>query len=126
MLAEIQNWTQWLPILLLAGAALFLFLMARRVSASEARRLLQLGARVVDVRSVEEFASGAVPGAVNIPLGELSRRIQSIVPDKSTPVLVHCLSGGRSAIARSTLKRMGYSQVHNLGSLSRARQIIEK
>jgi phage shock protein E len=126
MMAEFQSWTQWLPVILLAGAALVVFLMVRPVSAAEARRLVQRNAKVIDVRSAEEFAAGAVKGAINLPLGEVTARIQSIVPDKSTPVLVHCLSGGRSAIARRMLRSLGYRQVHNLGSLHRAKRIVEQ
>lgn len=111
-----------------AGAALVvLVLLAKKlgqISEAEAQRLLQSGAKVVDVRSPEEFNSGHVKGAVNIPLGELGPRIGLVAPDKSAPLLVHCLSGGRSAIAKGALRRQGYTQVHNLGSLRRARQII--
>jgi phage shock protein E len=105
--------------------ALVLFKVLGPVSQSKARELLQAGAKVIDVRSLAEFNSGHVRIALNIPGDEISRRIEAVVPDKSTPLLVHCLSGGRSAIAKGALRRMGYTQVHNLGSLSRARRIVE-
>lgn len=94
------------------------------LSPTKAQELIRQGAIVVDVRSAEEFRSGSVPGAVNVPLNEIQDRIGSIVHDKNAPVLLHCLSGSRSAMARSILRRNGYTQVHNLGSLSRARRII--
>jgi len=47
------------------------------------------------------------------------------IADKQQPILLHCLSGGRSAIALRQLKTMGYQQVFNLGSLSRAQQIVQ-
>ncbi|MEY4385955.1 MAG: hypothetical protein RLY20_1238 [Verrucomicrobiota bacterium] len=110
---------------LLAALGLFFFLMARPVSAATAKQLLNAGAKVIDVRSPAEFASGAVKGAINIPLESVASRIASVVPDKSTPLLVHCLSGGRSAVARGILRRAGYAHTHNLGSLARAKQIVE-
>jgi len=40
--------------------------------------------------------------------------------------LVHCLSGGRSAVAKMQLRRLGYRNVYNLGSLGRAKQIVDR
>jgi rhodanese-related sulfurtransferase len=123
-MAELEIWAQWAAVAALVLGVLVVFLMARPVSGAEARRLLQAGAKVIDVRSREEFASGGVKGAVNLPLGELAERIQAVAPDKATPLLVHCLSGGRSALAKSTLRRLGYREVRNLGSLGRAKRIV--
>src|SRR5215471_17752493 len=124
MIATLQLWAHLLPMAALAFGVLVVFLMIRPVSAAEARRLLQAGAKVIDVRSREEFASGGVKGAVNLPLGVLAERIEAVAPDKATPLLVHCLSGGRSALAKSTLRRLGYREVRNLGSLGRAKRIV--
>jgi phage shock protein E len=96
------------------------------VSANEARNRLQAGALVVDVRSREEFQSGHLPNAINVPLGELRAAIQRYVPDKTRPVLLHCLSGGRSEIAKRMLRAMGYQQVFNLGSYRRAESIVHQ
>ena len=96
------------------------------ISPAKARELIQAGAVVVDVRSVPEFRSESIPGVVNVPLDEVESRIEAVAPDKTKPVLLHCKSGGRSAMATSILKRKGYTQVHNLGSFSRARQIVSE
>lgn len=93
------------------------------VPAETARKLLATGALVIDVRSSEEFWSGHVPSAINIPLGHLRERLPQQVKDQSQPLLVHCLSGGRSAIAQQQLKRLGYANVFNLGSIARARHL---
>ncbi len=53
------------------------------------------GARLVDVRTPGEYAGGHIPGAVNVPLQQISA-IASEVPDKSTPLFVYCMSGARS------------------------------
>jgi rhodanese-related sulfurtransferase len=53
----------------------------------------------------------------------VSEGIGKVTPDKQRPVLLHCLSGGRSSIARGVLKRMGY-RAYNLGSLGRARRLV--
>lgn len=116
----------WITVVLACAVAGVFFGLKRMsfVAGEEARRHLKNGAVVIDVRSSEEFASGAVPGAVNLPLGELKERISKQVSDRDKIILVHCLSGGRSAIACQQLKRLGYGKVYNLGSLGRARSIV--
>lgn len=117
-----MDWTFW-PIGL-GAAALFIFLRRTGLIGEEpARALLKEGAEIVDVRNESEFRSGHVPGAINIPLGELSSSIERFVPDKNTPLLLHCLSGGRSALGRRVLRAKGYQRVYNLGSYSRAGKI---
>jgi phage shock protein E len=116
----------WIVILVLL-LAVGLFLMARQfggLKESEARRFLQAGAKVIDVRTPKEFASGHVPGAVNLPLGELGERIAQHVPDKNQVLLLHCLSGGRSAMGCRVLKGLGYARAYNLGSYGRAQRIV--
>jgi phage shock protein E len=76
---------------------------------------IKSGAKIIDVRTPEEFQDGAYPNAVNIPLSQLSQRISEIPKDK--PVVVYCLSGARSASAARTLKNAGYTDVINAGGL---------
>lgn len=103
---------------------LLLWKRASLVSSGTARQLLQEGALVIDVRTPGEFSSGHLAAAVNIPLGDLRTDIPRHVPDKNQVLLLHCLSGGRSAIAQHQLKRMGYTKVSNLGSYRRAAAIV--
>jgi phage shock protein E len=113
----------WLvPVLVILG--FILMKQLGQVKPDQATGLLAKGAVVIDVRGTGEFAGDHLAGAVNIPLNELETRIGGVVPDKSTPVLLHCLSGTRSAMAKRTLDKLGYTDVHNLGSLQRARSII--
>ena len=62
---------------------------------------------VLDVRAPNEYTSGHVPGAVNLPLGQLQRRIEEIEAKHSIAVI--CGSGYRSSIAASILERHGFS-----------------
>lgn len=77
---------------------------------------IKAGARIVDVRTEDEFADGAYPGAVNIPVGELQARMASLEP-KNLPVIVYCASGARSALASKMLKASGWVDVLNAGGL---------
>jgi len=67
---------------------------------------LASGALLVDVRSPEEFASGAIPGAVNIPLDELRVRHEEIADHDD--VIVHCQVGLRGHNAARLLTNLGY------------------
>ena len=118
-----MNWT----IALIAVAVLATFCLLKRmsfVSEATARQHLAKGALVIDVRSPEEFQNGNVPNAINIPLGELRDSLPLRVKDRNQVLLLHCLSGGRSAIAQQQLKGMGYTTVFNLGSFARAKEIV--
>lgn len=117
---------EWTVAVVAAGVIVAFFLWKRMsfVAKDAAREHLAKGALVIDVRSPEEFRSGHVPGAINIPLGELRESLPRQVKDQQQVLLVHCLSGGRSAIAKLQLKSLGYANVFNLGSLARARQIV--
>jgi phage shock protein E len=71
---------------------------------------------IIDVRSPGEFATGHVRGSVNIPLDRFADAIAQTVPEKSTPVILCCASGGRSGMACNFMQQMGYQQVSNGGS----------
>lgn len=84
---------------------------------------------ILDVRSPEEFASGHLPAAVNADWNgdQFRNQVQHI--DKSTPLFVYCLSGGRSASAAAALREMGFSKVYEMqGGLMkwRAAQLPEE
>ena len=102
-------------------AALLLPLLASTAQAGDidqAAALTQLakpGTLLIDVRSADEFASGALPGAKLIPHGDIAARIAELAPDKHTPVVLYCRSGRRSSIAQDELQALGYTQVINAG-----------
>jgi rhodanese-related sulfurtransferase len=98
-------------------AAVGAFFVWRHYAARTARKrlpgLLARGAAVVDVRGPAEFAAGARPGSVNIPLSELPARLGEL--DRSKPVVLCCASGTRSALAAGILKSAGFGEVVNAG-----------
>jgi rhodanese-related sulfurtransferase len=68
--------------------------------------------QLIDVREPDEVAAGTLPGAVNIPLGELPDRIHELDPARTVVLL--CRSGGRSTRAAELLTASGFHQVVNL------------
>src|SRR5207237_1677292 len=65
----------------------------------------------LDVREPDEYEQGALPGAIHLPRGHLESKIETQVADRSTPVVIHCASGVRSAFAAKTLQDLGYTDV---------------
>jgi rhodanese-related sulfurtransferase len=104
-------------VVLLAAAIYLVFGRGREIQGGDARKLVAAGARLLDVRSPEEYANGHLPGAVNIPVQELDRRMAEVGPPDSEVVL-YCRSGSRSARATEMLRRHGFSKVHNLGPMT--------
>jgi len=81
------------------------------------RALVAKGARLLDVRTPEEFAAGHVEGARNVPVSELEKRLSEAGP-KDQPVVVYCQAGGRSAQAAKILRANGFTHVVDLGPMS--------
>ena len=68
---------------------------------------------IVDVRTEEEFAEGNVNGSINIPLNEVVERMEEL--KDMQPLVLCCLSGGRSGQATAFLQAQGCDDVHNGG-----------
>jgi NADPH-dependent 2,4-dienoyl-CoA reductase/sulfur reductase-like enzyme/rhodanese-related sulfurtransferase len=67
---------------------------------------------LIDTRTPAEFAAGTIPGAVNIPLDELRRRLDEVPADR--PVVLFCAVGLRGYVAQRILMGHGYTDVRNL------------
>jgi molybdopterin/thiamine biosynthesis adenylyltransferase/rhodanese-related sulfurtransferase len=68
-------------------------------------------ATFLDVRELDEYEQGMIPGAVFVPRGHLESQAESKLPDKSATVVVYCAGGTRSAFAADTLTQLGYADV---------------
>lgn len=102
--------------------AVFAFMMWRRfsgkVAPAIARKLVEDGAVLLDVRSAAEFAGGHIPGARNVPVHELRDRVGEL-GERAVPIVVYCASGMRSASAASALRKAGFARVEDLGGMMR-------
>lgn len=83
---------------------------AKQTPAEKLKQELGQGkkALIIDVRDAEEFAAGHVPGAINIPIAELGKRIAEMKPSKDTMIVTVCAHGGRSSRASLELQKLGY------------------
>ncbi|NDL66290.1 rhodanese-like domain-containing protein [Anaerotalea alkaliphila] len=72
---------------------------------------------LLDVRTREEHKAGHIPGSTLIPLDSLEHTAETKLGDKDRPVIVYCLSGGRSAVACKILAGKGYTNILNMGGI---------
>lgn len=96
----------------------------REVRPTELLELQRFGCPVVDVREPDEFAEGHIPGAVNIPRGLLEFEVDGhpavnyltaeALSHRERPLVLYCLSGGRSALAAEALLRLGFTSPMSL------------
>jgi rhodanese-related sulfurtransferase len=78
----------------------------REVSRDEARKLIEEGAQLVDVRADHEWEAGRIAGAKHVPLAELAERTGEI--DEDRPVVLYCRGGTRSMMATDALADAGF------------------
>ncbi|HST56855.1 MAG TPA: molybdopterin-synthase adenylyltransferase MoeB [Solirubrobacteraceae bacterium] len=85
------------------------------VDPSEVHDGLDNGTALIDVREVEEFAAGHIPGSKHVPKSYLETRIEGAVPDRDAHVVLYCQSGNRSAwAARTLIEDLGYTDVSSM------------
>lgn len=81
----------------------------------EVLEAIERGAKIVDVRSPQEFKYGNVDGSLNIPLDRLNDSAIKKLKKLNAPLVVCCASGMRSASAKGMLLENGITEVHNAG-----------
>ncbi len=79
----------------------------------ETKKRLDNGEKLilVDTREDAEWARGHIPGAIHLGRGIIERDVEKTIPDKSTPIVLYCGGGFRSALAADSLQKMGYRNV---------------
>lgn len=88
----------------------------------EAMRKERLDLMLLDVREASEYEQGHLEEAMLVPRGILeaasdlkyAKRVQKLVDAREQPIVLYCATGGRSAMAAATLKRMGFNEVYSL------------
>lgn len=69
---------------------------------------------LIDVRELDEWQEGYIPGAIHIPKGDITIHITQHAPEKDKPIYLQCRSGGRSMQAGAALLAMGYENVYSV------------
>ena len=84
------------------------------IEATEAVRLINGDATVIDLRSAEAFARGHIVNAKNIPFADLDARLDKLSKNKSSPLLAVCDAGMTSTKATNVLRNAGFESVYGL------------
>jgi len=108
-----------ISLVVVSGLSMLWPLLARpsgnSVTPAEATQLINReDAHIVDVREADEYASGHLPDAKNIPVAKLADRIGELEKFKDKPIIVCCATGMRSNKACAELKKHGFEKLHNL------------
>ena len=115
----IDNW-MLIGIALASGGMLLWPLIssgmaAGSLSANAAVQLINRDkAVVIDVSEAEEFATGHVGGAKNLPLNQLEEKLPNAVKNKTLPLILVCPTGARAHRAVAIAKKLGYEQAQCL------------
>lgn len=77
----------------------------------------QGGVTIVDVRRIDEFEQGHIPGAILVPNETILTEATEKLPDQNAVLLIYCRSGRRSAEAAEKLVSLGYRHVYDFGGI---------
>mgnify|MGYP003647206127 CR=1 FL=1 len=125
MLTQISEFAANHPLLVLAFVALLALTFLNELKIATQRfasltpaaavQLMNKGDVVLlDVREPTETAGGKIAGAIQIPVGALSKRVGELEKHKDKTILVYCKVGSRSSVACKELTRNGFAKVFSL------------
>ena len=91
----------------------------KSITQEEAKKIMDTtdGYIIIDVRTIEEFNTGHIPNAINIPNEVISEQAESILLNKEQVILVYCRSGRRSKEAANKLVELGYCNILEFGGI---------
>ena len=99
-----------------------LFLVLNGCAHAPQETLAVSRAMVIDVRTGQEWKEGHLDGAVLIPHDRIGQEIAAVAPDKKTRIYLYCRTGRRTALAFDVLRKAGYEDLVNLGTMENAAQ----
>lgn len=114
----IENW--YLFLLAIGSGALLMVPSLKGAGAGSltpadaVQRINREKAVVVDVREAEEYVTGHITNAKNIPLAQLDERLPLVAKNKSVPVVLVCEKGARAVRAEAMAKKLGYEKAQAL------------
>ena len=90
-----------------------------QISMNEAMEMMETeeGYIILDVRTMEEYKEGHIPGAICVPNETIGENEIEELPDKEQMILVYCRSGNRSKQAAAKLAEQGYTQIYEFGGI---------
>ena len=86
----------------------------KEIMQSEIKSFMSKGAILIDVRSPQEYNEGHLDNSILLPEYEILKKIEDIIPNKNTKIILYCSSGTRSKKAQEELEKIGYKNVYNV------------
>lgn len=106
-------------IVLVYARRFFLTRSVKRYSAVQlADRMKESAFVLLDVRTAREAGTGSIKGAINVPMQELSRRMDELKKYADREVICYCQTGNRSLLAAARLKKEGFTASHLEGGIA--------
>ena len=84
------------------------------IDKQQLEKMVEQGAKLIDVRSPQEFQEGHLETAILLPEYEIRETVHQILPDKLQTIIVYFSTGHRGLKAQRILQRLGYQKVYNL------------
>jgi rhodanese-related sulfurtransferase len=117
----VGRWATLSGLLVIAVSALTLALAANDLATIQSNISAPV---IIDVRTPQEFATGSIEGAVNLPLKGLPESLLSEGIELDEEVVVYCRSGRRSAQAKTLLKAAGFELVFDGGPMRQLEGVL--
>lgn len=105
------SWVIVVAVLSVPFSAVALDLKRQQYLTPQQAASLQQEVIFLDVRSTLEWLTGRVKGAVHIPHDEVAKKIATLIPDRSVPIVTYCASGGRALYVVDAMRKQGYTVV---------------
>lgn len=88
----------------------------QEISIADTENAIRLADLLIDVREADEYRSGHIPGAINIPRGLLEFKLTNdpALEERSLNTLLYCKTSGRSALSAKAMKEMGYFNIQSI------------
>lgn len=92
----------------------------QQITQEEAKRMMdEQDVIILDVRELNEYENGHIPGAILLPVGTIDEgTAAAVIPEKESVALVYCRSGNRSKTASRALAELGYTQIYEFGGIN--------
>ena len=110
-----------LLVFIVTGCSKDEFINSGTISCTQYESVLTYnGVIIIDVRNKDEYDSGHIENAINIPYEEIEEKIKDVDNiNLDSPIIVYCKSGVRSSKAYESLKKLQYKHIYNLGAMNK-------
>lgn len=97
----------------------------KKLEINDINQVLSSNEYLIDLRSETEFKEGRIPNSINVPFLFIKDWAKNNIRSHHSRIYLYCQNGAKSVLAATTLKKMGYSDVIDMGGLNAYRGNLE-